>query len=348
MTSFAELTTTRVGGLARTVIEARSRAELIDAYTGIETYEPVLVLGEGSNTIVGDDGFDGTVILVRSQGIETRNDDGRTVDVRVQAGHNWDAFVAWAIDNGLAGVEGMSGIPGTVGAAPVQNIGAYGQELESVILGVEFLEAGETAPIVLAAGELGFAFRTSIFKQGRQGIILSVDLRLTRAEAGSAAATSEPIAYEQLATALGLNLGETAELHVVRERVLELRRSKGMLLDDNDADTNSTGSFFMNPIVRTSFALDLPAESPRWPVGDDGKLVKLSAAWLIENAGVPKGFSLPGSRASVSTKHTLALTNRGGASTEEILELARYIQAVVQSNFGLILQPEAMLINAEI
>lgn len=344
MTTFAELTTTRVGGLARTVIDARSRAELIDAYTGIELHDPVLILGEGSNTVVGDDGFDGTVILVRSQGIETLSDNGRTVDVRVQAGHNWDAFVAWALENGLAGVEGMSGIPGTVGAAPVQNIGAYGQELESVILGVEFLEAGASTPVALAASELGFAFRTSIFKQGRQGIILSVDLRLTRAEAG----TSEPIAYEQLATALGLSIGDTAELRVVRERVLELRRSKGMLLDDNDADTNSTGSFFMNPIVRTSFSLDLPAESPRWPVGDDGKLVKLSAAWLIENAGVPRGFSLPGSRASVSTKHTLALTNRGGATTEEVLELARYIQAVVQSNFGLILQPEAMLINAEI
>ena len=344
MTSFSELTTTKVGGSARTVIEATSREALIDAYVGLDMHEPALLLGEGSNTIVGDEGFDGTVILVRSQGIETLSDDGRTIDVRVQAGHNWDAFVSWAVENGLAGVEGMSGIPGTMGAAPVQNIGAYGQELESVILGLEFLEYGASAPIRLDAHELGFAFRTSVFKQGREGVILSVDLRLTRAEAGM----SEPIAYEQLAAALGRSLGETAQLSVVRERVLELRRSKGMLLDANDADTNSTGSFFMNPIVRASFAIDLPAESPRWPVGDDGQLVKLSAAWLIENAGVPKGFALPGSRASVSTKHTLALTNRGGASAEEILELARYIQAVVQSNFGLILQPEAILINAEI
>jgi UDP-N-acetylmuramate dehydrogenase len=344
MTSFAELTTTKVGGSARTVIEARSRVELIAAYTSLEFDEPVVVLGQGSNTVVGDDGFDGTVILVRSQGIETLSDDGRTIDVRVQAGHDWDEFVAWAIGSGLAGVEGMSGIPGTVGAAPVQNIGAYGQELQSVILGLEFLEYGDAQPVYLSAHELGFAFRTSIFKQGRSGVILSVDLRLTRAEKGM----SEPIAYEQLALALGRSLGDTAELAQVRQRVLELRRSKGMLLDANDPDTNSTGSFFMNPIVRASFALELPAESPRWPVGDDGKLVKLSAAWLIENAGVPKGFRLPGSRASVSSKHTLALTNRGGASAEEVLELARYIQALVQSNFGLILQPEAMLINAEI
>jgi UDP-N-acetylmuramate dehydrogenase len=344
MTSFAELTTTKVGGSARTLIEARSRQELIAAYVGLDMHEPVLILGEGSNTIVGDDGFDGTVILVRSQGIETLSDDGRTIDVRVQAGHDWDEFVAWAIGSGLAGVEGMSGIPGTVGASPVQNIGAYGQELQSVILGLEFLEYGDAQPVYLSAHDLGFAFRTSIFKQGRSGVILSVDLRLTRAEKGM----SEPIAYEQLAVALGRDLGDTAELTVVRERVLELRRSKGMLLDAHDPDTNSTGSFFMNPIVRSSFALDLPAQSPRWPVGDEGKLVKLSAAWLIENAGVPKGFRLPGSRASVSSKHTLALTNRGGASTEEVLELARYIQAMVQSNFGLILQPEAMLINAEI
>lgn len=344
MTTFAELTTTKVGGPARTVIAAHTRVELIAAYQGLELHEPVLILGQGSNTVVGDDGFDGTVILVRSQGIETLTDDGRNIDVRVQAGHNWDEFVVWAVQNGLAGVEGMSGIPGTVGAAPVQNIGAYGQELASVMLGVEFLAEGADQPVTLDTSELGFAFRTSVFKQGRAGIILSVDMRLTRAEAGM----SEPIAYDQLAVALGRELGETAELTIVRERVLELRRSKGMLLDPADADTNSTGSFFMNPIVRASFALDLPAESPRWPVANDDKLVKLSAAWLIESAGVPKGFSLPGSRAAVSSKHTLALTNRGGSSTEEVLELARYIQAVVQSNFGLILQPEAMLINAEI
>ena len=329
MTTFAELTTTKVGGPARTVIAAHTRDELIAAYQGLDLHEPVLILGQGSNTVVGDEGFDGTVILVRSQGIETLADDGRNIDVRVQAGHNWDEFVVWAVQNGLAGVEGMSGIPGTVGAAPVQNIGAYGQELASVMLGVEFLAEGADQPVMLDTAELGFAFRTSVFKQGRAGIILSVDMRLTRAEAGM----SEPIAYDQLAVALGRELGETAELTIVRPA---------------DADANSTGSFFMNPIVRASFALDLPAESPRWPVANDDKLVKLSAAWLIESAGVPKGFSLPGSRAAVSSKHTLALTNRGGSSTEEVLELARYIQAVVQSNFGLILQPEAMLINAEI
>ena len=344
MTSFAQLTTTKVGGSPRALIEATTRDELIAAYSATASHHQVIVLGQGSNTVVGDEGFDGTVILVRSQGVEILGDNGNQVDVRVQAGHGWDDFVLWAVEHGLAGVEGMSGIPGTVGAAPVQNIGAYGQELQSVTLGVDFLPEGAREPVRMDVSELDFAFRTSIFKQGLAGVILSVDMRLTR----PAGQLSEPIAYEQLATALNLSLGDTAPLTAVRERVLELRRSKGMLLDANDPDTNSTGSFFMNPIVRASFALDLPPEAPRWPVDEDGKLVKLSAAWLIENAGVTKGFALPGSRASVSTKHTLALTNRGGATTEEVLELARYIQAVVQSNFGLILQPEAILINAEI
>ena len=344
MTTFADLTTTKVGGSARVLVEATTRDELITAYSSTSRHDEVIVLGQGSNTVFGDEGFEGTVILVRSQGIEILADNGSEVEVRVQAGHNWDDFVRWAVESGLAGVEGMSGIPGTVGAAPVQNIGAYGQELESVTLAVDFLPEGQSEPRRIDVSDLGFAFRTSVFKQGLAGVILSVDLRLSRPAAGM----SEPIAYQQLATALGLNIGDSTELAIVRQRVLELRRSKGMLLDANDPDTNSTGSFFMNPIVRASFALELPAQAPRWAVDDEGQLVKLSAAWLIENAGISKGFALPGSRAAVSTKHTLALTNRGGATTEEILELARYIQAVVQSNFGLILQPEAILINAEI
>lgn len=344
MTTFAELTTTRVGGPARTVVEARSREELIALASEHWGDDRVLVLGEGSNTVVGDEGFDGTVILVRSQGIAIIADDDHTVDVRIQAGHDWDEFVAWAVDQGLAGVEGMSGIPGTVGAAPIQNIGAYGQEIEDVILGLEFLDEGTTEPVYLPTAELGFAFRTSVFKRGRHGVILSIDLRLAR----TGDALSEPIAYDQLAHALGVELGSVVPLAEARAKVLALRASKGMLVTD-DPDSHSTGSFFMNPIVRASFALDLPPEAPRYPVGhEETGLVKLSAAWLIENAGVPKGFGLPGSRAAVSRKHTLALTNQGGATTDEILELARYIQALVQSNFGLILLPEANLINAEI
>ncbi len=342
MTTFADLTTTRVGGPARTVREAHTRDELIALAAQHWADDHVLVLGEGSNTVVGDDGFDGTVILVRSQGIDIIADDSRTVDVRIQAGHDWDAFVAWAVEQGLAGVEGMSGIPGTVGAAPIQNIGAYGQEIEDVILGLEFLDEGSTQPVYLPTAELGFAFRTSVFKRGRRGVILSIDLRLTRTSDG----LSEPVAYDQLAHALGVELGTSVPLADARAKVLALRGAKGMLVTD-DPDSHSTGSFFMNPIVRASFALDLPAQAPRYPVGqEETGLVKLSAAWLIENAGVPKGFALPGSRAAVSSKHTLALTNQGGATTSEILELARYIQALVQSNFGLILLPEANLINA--
>lgn len=344
MTTFAELTTTRVGGVARHIVEARTRDELIAAAMAHSTDDHVLVLGEGSNTVVGDAGFDGTVILVRSQGIETLTDEGHVVTVRVQAGHDWDALVAWTVDQGLAGLEGMSGIPGTVGAAPMQNIGAYGQEIKDVILGLEFLDEESTEPVYLTTAELGFAFRSSVFKRGRRGVILTVDLRLTR----NPNAVSEPVAYDQLAHALNVELGAVVPLADARAKVLALRASKGMLVTD-DPDSHSTGSFFMNPIVRASFARDLPPEAPRYPVGqDETELVKLSAAWLIENAGIPKGFRLPGSNAAVSHKHTLALTNQGGATTDQILELARLIQAVVQSNFGLILQPEANLINAEL
>jgi UDP-N-acetylmuramate dehydrogenase len=344
MTSFAELTTTRVGGPARTVLEARSRDELITLASQHWADDHVLILGEGSNTVVGDDGFSGTVILVRSHGIDIIAEDPRTVDVRIQAGHDWDAFVAWAVEQGLAGVEGMSGIPGTVGAAPIQNIGAYGQEIEDVMLGLEFLDEGTSQPVYLPTAELGFAFRTSVFKRGRRGVILSVDLRLTRSSDG----LSEPVAYDQLANALGVQLGTAVPLADARAKVLALRGAKGMLVSD-DPDSHSTGSFFMNPIVRASFARDLPPEAPRYPVDqEETGLVKLSAAWLIENAGIPKGFRLSGSRAAVSHKHSLALTNQGGATANEILELARFIQLVVQSNFGLMLQPEANLINAEL
>lgn len=344
MTTFAELTTTRVGGPARAIVEARTREELISAVLDARRDDDVLLLGEGSNTVVGDDGFDGTVILVRSQGIEIVADDGRTVEVRVQAGHDWDDLVAWSVEHGLAGLEGMSGIPGTVGAAPIQNIGAYGQEIKDVILAVEFIEAGTDEPTVLTTGDMGFAFRSSVFKRGLRGVILSVDLRLTR----NPDALSEPVAYDQLAHALGVALGAVVPLSEARAKVLALRRSKGMLVSE-DPDSHSTGSFFMNPIVRASFALDLPPEAPRYAVGEEETgLVKLSAAWLIENAGVPKGYRLPGSNAAVSSKHTLALTNQGDATCEQILELARYIQALVQSNFGLVLLPEANLINCEI
>ena len=255
----------------------------------------------------------------------------------------------------------------------MQNIGAYGQEVADVIASVEFLDHATGEVEQIPGSELGFGYRDSIFKRGRLGVVLSVDFALTpswRSDAISdATALSLPITYPQLAEALGVAVGDRAELTRVREAVLALRASKGMVLDPGDTDTVSVGSFFVNPIVTESFARTLPAGTPRYPVeapvaqrvtpldgsastvvpGVSGPtLVKLSAAWLIEAAGVKKGFGIPGSGAAISSKHTLAITNRGGATSDDILGLARYVQALVQSHFGLILRPEPNLIGLEI
>lgn len=390
--TFAELTTMRIGGAPRELREATTREQLIE--TALDVWgsnEPWLLLGGGSNTIVADDGFDGTVILISTRGISEVSTSfivpaGRaasgpdaptshegSIVIRVQAGEPWDDVVAFAVAHGLAGLEALSGIPGSTGATPVQNIGAYGQEVAHVISSVEFLDYRTGEVETLPVAELGFGYRDSIFKRGRLGVVLSVDFALTpswRSDAVSdATALSLPIAYPQLADALGVAVGDRAELSRVRDAVLALRASKGMVLDPTDTDTVSVGSFFVNPIVTESFARTLPAGAPRYPLeapvaqrvmpldgsagthvaGVEGPpLVKLSAAWLIEAAGVKKGFGVPGSGAAISRKHTLAITNRGGATSDDIVGLARYVQALVQSHFGLILQPEPNLIGLEL
>ena len=390
--TFAELTTIRVGGAPRELREATTRGQLIETVLDVwASNEPWLLLGGGSNTVVADEGFDGTLILIATRGIsevstfvtvpagraasgpDAPTSHAGSLILRVQAGEPWDAVVEFAVSHGLAGIETLSGIPGSTGATPVQNIGAYGQEVADVIASVEFLDhvTGEVEQI--PGSELGFGYRDSIFKRGRLGVVLSVDFALTpswRSDAISdATALSLPITYPQLAEALGVAVGDRAELTRVREAVLALRASKGMVLDPGDTDTVSVGSFFVNPIVTESFARTLPAGAPRYPVeapvaqrvtpldgsastvvpGVSGPtLVKLSAAWLIEAAGVKKGFGIPGSGAAISSKHTLAITNRGGATSDDILGLARYVQALVQSHFGLILRPEPNLIGLEI
>ena len=273
-------------------------------------------------------------------------------------------MVAWSISEGLAGIEALSGIPGSTGAAPIQNIGAYGQELSSVLTAVEFLDRYTQEISWIPASELNLGYRDSVFKQGKEGVVLTVELSL----ASYGDSLSAPIAFPQLATALGVELGTQVALAEVRETVLKLRASKGMVLDPTDPDTASAGSFFMNPIVTENFARHLPADAPRFPVQKTEldrvlplgaevpplastagpNLVKLSAAWLIENAGVKKGYSVPGSKAGISTKHTLAITNRGGATAAEVVGLATYVQAMVQSHFGIILYPEPNLIGVEV
>lgn len=330
----SELTTLRVGGSADSVVTASTREELRDAALEAWGSGEWLVLGGGSNVVVYDAGFPGTVILAASRGVERL--DGEGVLLRVEAGESWDGLVAHAVAQGWSGIEALSGIPGSVGAAPIQNIGAYGQELSDVLVAVEFLDYVTGGQERIPAAELGLGYRMSDIKAGRQGVVLAVELRLEERAEGV-------IRYSQLASALGV---ESAPVAAIRDGVLALRASKGMVLDPADPDSVSCGSFFTNPIVSENFARGLPPETPQWLVDD--VVVKLSAAWLIEKAGIGKGFSLPGSRIAISSKHTLAITNRGGGTAEQVGELARYIRAMVLARFGVDLQPEPVAVGVEL
>ena len=380
----SELTTLRVGGDAELLLAPATTAELIDTVREVwASGEEWLLLGGGSNVLIGDEHLDGTVVRVLTRGIEMLDatSDGSVV-LRVQAGESWDDLVALTVSRGLAGIEALSGIPGSCGAAPIQNIGAYGQEIASSLVSIEFLDYLTGTIETLTADDLKLGYRTSAIKQGRQGLVISIDLRL-RADA---AGLSDPIQYAQLAGALGVQIGDRVSLTTARESVLALRASKGMLLDAADPDSVSAGSFFTNPIVSQGFAGQLPADAPRWameperedvvlplaaaggldagldpgfdagftsgtlpvipaPVPRTENQVKLSAAWLIEHSGIRRGFRLPGSRAAVSSKHTLALVNTGGASAADISELARYIQTRVLAEFGVMLHPEPVLVG---
>lgn len=368
----AELTTLRTGAAPEQMFEATTTAGLVEALR--ETWargDEWFVLGGGSNLFVGDEPFEGTVIRVRTEGIEELPSphQGR-IRLRAQAGHGWDDLVAYAVAHGYAGLEAMSGIPGTVGAAPVQNIGAYGQEIQETLVEVELIDESTGEISTVPAAELGLGFRTSVLKHHhgsvplRRAVILSVTVDLL-------IAGERVVRGEQLRRALGLTDETPVPLGWVRERILATRASKGMLLDADDPDTHGVGSFFQNAIVTAAVARALPTECPRWPVAPDldavtviplasydGMVptskpatvsdVKVSAAWLIEQAGIRKGFKLPRSRASVSTKHALALTNRGGATAGEVAELARFIQSRVHAEFGLVLQPEPVLVGVEL
>ena len=336
-TTLAELTTLRVGGPAGRLLVADTTDELVahvvDAWADEDDW---LVLGGGSNLLVADQGFPGTVVVVRTRGVDAL-DDADGVTVRVAAGEPWDAFIATTVERGWTGLEALSGIPGTVGAAPVQNIGAYGVELSDVLTAVDFLDAETGERSWVPASELALGYRTSTLKHGRRGVVLTVEFRL-----GTASDEGVPVRYAQLAGSLGVELGTLVAPADVRAEVLRLRGSKGMVLDDADPDTWSAGSFFTNPIVSAGFAQTMPDDAPRWPAGDD---VKLSAAWLIEHAGVHRGYGVPGSRAGISTKHTLALTNRGGATAAQVAELARYVQVTVANRFGVTLVPEPVVVG---
>jgi UDP-N-acetylmuramate dehydrogenase len=328
----APLTTLRLGGPARELVDARSEDDLVEAVRGAE--EPLLVLAGGSNLVIADEGFDGTVVRVATRGVE--RDGERLV---VQAGEPWDPLVAQCVADGLQGFECLAGIPGTVGATPIQNVGAYGQEVSETVEWVRVLDRADDAVRELAAADCGFRYRGSVFKYRDRWVVLAVAFRLRRSR------ESGPIRYAELARALGIEVGATAPLRDVREAVLALRRAKGMVIDPADPDSVSAGSFFTNPVLsRTEFdALRerAGADPPAWP-DEDGR-VKTSAAWLIQRAGFERGFG--SGPAGISTKHTLALVNRGGATTAELVALAREIAAGVERAFGVRLTPEPVLVG---
>jgi len=343
MTRLGELTTLRVGGPARRHLVASDADALVAAVRAADQAgDPVLLIGGGSNLVIGDAGFDGTVIQVAGRGIEVRSQDYcGGAEITVQAGHPWDDVVDQAVGSGWSGIEALSGIPGSTGATPVQNVGAYGQEVAGTVASVRTWDRDTGAIRTLAAAECRFGYRDSLFKReryrgGPRFVVLQVSFQLVVADLG------EPVRYAELARTLGVEVGARVPLAQVRQAVLGLRAGKGMVLDEADHDTWSAGSFFTNPVLSAEQAAALPAEAPRYPAGE-GR-VKTSAAWLIDHAGFPKGFGLPGP-ASLSTKHTLALTNRGRARTADVLEIARQVRDGVEKVHGVRLAPEPELIN---
>ena len=332
--ALAELTTLRLGGPPARYEQAADEAAIIAAVRAAD--EPLLVLAGGSNLVVADAGFPGTVVHITSRGVR---EDGNALEVA--AGEPWDPLVARCVDAGLAGFECLSGIPGSVGATPIQNVGAYGQEVAETIVSVRAYDRELDMVLTVGAGECGFSYRSSAFKRtpGRW-VVMSVAFEL------EARGDSMPIRYAELARALGIELGERAPLADVRAAVLGLRRRKGMVIDPGDPDSVSAGSFFTNPILDPAAFAELEERAGEQPPRfrqEDGT-VKTSAAWLIERAGFGRGYGDPETIA-ISDKHTLALTNRGAGTTTQLVALAREIAAGVRDAFGVELVPEPVLVG---
>lgn len=339
MEQLSSFTTLRVGGPARKIVHAHSEAELIEFVKAADSVkEPILILGGGSNLLISDAGFAGTVIRVESKGNALDYDACSGGMIEVSAGEDWDKFVEISIEKGFADLESLSGIPGTVGGAPIQNIGAYGHEVSETIARVKTYDRSKGEVKTFTNAECKFSYRNSIFKeQPGKYVILTVTFQLRKG------AQSLPIAYAELAKQLSVNIGDRVEVTKVRQAVLKLRASKGMLINLEN-EINSAGSFFVNPILSKSAADKLPADAPRWPQ-NDGK-VKTSAAWLMEHSGVVKGEKLAG--AQISNKHVLALTNSGDATAEDIIELARRARKKVYEKFGIKLEAEVQLVGVNL
>jgi UDP-N-acetylmuramate dehydrogenase len=342
----ADYTTIRLGGPARGFVRAGTEDDLVEAVRAADASgEPVLVLGGGSNLVVADRGFDGTVIQVAARGVSRGGEPGM---MTVAAGEDWDAVVARSVAEGLAGLECLSGIPGLAGATPIQNVGAYGQEVSETITQVRAYDRITRKILTIPNDQCGFGYRTSVFKRddARRCVILSVTFRLAELSA------SMPLRYAELAAALGVAVGDRVASADARSAVMELRRRKGMVIDPADPDTRSVGSFFVNPVLdgAAMAAVETAARArcgagtrvPRFDAGDG--LVKVPAAWLIERAGFGKGYSL-GDGARISSKHTLALVNPGSGTTAGLMALAREIRNGVRDAFGVSLTPEPALVG---
>ena len=348
----ASHSTMRVGGPAARMLVAETTDEVVDAVREVDDAgEALLVLGGGSNLVVADAGFPGTVVAVATRGVDVDSEDRcGGANVTVAAGEDWDGLVALAVEQGWSGIEALSGIPGSTGATPVQNVGAYGQEVAQTIARVRVWDRVEQRVRTLTTSECQFTYRHSVFKGSDRYVVLDVMFQLVLAT------LSQPVRYPDLAAQLGVEVGERVPLADARDAVLAQRRRRGMVLDAADPDTWSCGSFFTNPVLsagdfealerRVADRLGVGAPAPpRFPDGHGN--VKTSAAWLIERAGFGRGFGMPGP-AALSTKHTLAVTNRGGATASEVVDLARRVRDGVREAFGLTLVNEPVLVGDEL
>ena len=356
--TLAELTTLRIGGRPRALLECATAEAVIAAVRELDAAQrPALVLGGGSNLVVAGGDLDLVVVAVRNRDLQYSDAAGDAAAagehliVRAGAGLTWDDLVADTVERGYGGLECLSGIPGSVGATPVQNVGAYGVEVAQVLHRVRWYDRATGRDEWVTPDALELAYRTSVLKNTDRAVVLEVEFRLTPA------GRSEPIRYAELAGRLGVEPGERADAATVRRTVLELRRGKGMVLDDDDNDTWSAGSFFTNPVIRDEVLPEVrnrvakklgDAPAGQMPAFAAPGGTKLSAGWLIERAGFGKGYPSSSSPARLSTKHTLALTNRGAATADDVIALARDVRDGVREAFGVELHPEPVWIGCSI
>jgi UDP-N-acetylmuramate dehydrogenase len=343
--SLSPLTTLGLGGPARRLVEARTDEEIVEAVAGADGRgERLLVLGGGSNVVVSDAGFDGTVVRILNRGVAA-SPAGERTRLDVSAGEPWEDLVRHSVAAGLAGIECLSGIPGLAGATPIQNVGAYGQQVSDTIASVRAYDREARSIVELGHGRCEFGYRTSIMRHSDRYVVLGVSFVLERSP------LARPLRYPELARALGTEVGGRPPLGAVREAVLALRRGKGMVLDPDDPDSRSAGSFFLNPVLsaeefaalerRAAARLGGSTRLPAWP--EPAGRVKTSAAWLIEHADFHRGYDR--GSVGISSKHTLALVNRGGARTSDLLALARELRHGVQEAFGIALDPEPTFVG---